>query len=67
MIKWKLHMEQVAFCLAILESEMKYKDAFVTTVMYQKWKRSYGYEISVECGGGTINWAKKLGFYENYN
>jgi len=35
----------------------------VTTILYQEEnKRAYGFEISIECGGGTINWAKKAGF-----
>lgn len=40
----------------------------MTTILNQNEdKREYGFEVSVECGGGTINWAQKLGLFNNYN
>jgi len=40
----------------------------VTTILSKKdEKLTYAYEASVECGGGTLNWAHRAGLFSNYN
>ena len=47
------------FMLSNIGQECKIDSAFVTTILNKnKGKITYGLEASVECGGGTFNWAK---------
>jgi glycerol kinase len=56
------------FLLASIGSEPVIHPSFVTTIMYKHGKDiQYGFECSVECGGGTLNWAKRAGLFNEYN
>lgn len=56
------------FLLASLGNIPTIHPSFVTTIMFKHGSEvQYGYECSVECGGGTLNWAKRAGFFANYN
>lgn len=44
-----------------------FDQSFVTTILSQsEGEREYGFEVAVECGGGTVNWAKAVGLFEQY-
>lgn len=56
------------FLLSNIGNQPEIHDAFVTTILNQKEKKlSYAYEASVECGGGTLNWAHRAGLFNSYN
>lgn len=41
--------------------------SFITTILFKhKGKVEYGFEGAVECGGGTINWARRAGLFQEY-
>ena len=44
-----------------------FNDNMLTTVLWrQKQTIDYAYECSVECGAGTLNWAKRMGLFSSY-
>jgi glycerol kinase len=52
------------FLLANIGDKPTIHPSFITTIMYKHGDTiQYGYECSVECGGGTLNWAKRAGFF----
>jgi glycerol kinase len=56
------------FMLNHIGSEPIFDSSFVTTILNQNaGKRSYGFEVAVECGGGTVNWARKLNLFTEYD
>lgn len=55
------------FMLSNIGDKPQIDNSFVTTILHKhKDKITYGLEASVECGGGTINWAKRLGLFHDY-
>jgi glycerol kinase len=56
------------FLLASIGPRPAIHSSFVTTIMYKQGEEvQYGFECSVECGGGTLNWARRAGFFSSYN
>jgi glycerol kinase len=56
------------FLLANIGSEPIIHDSFVTTILYKhQGVIEYAFECSVECGGGTLNWARRAGFFNSYS
>lgn len=57
------------FLLGKMGNKPTFDPSFVTTILNKNNldQLSYGYEVSVECGGGTLNWANRMGLFQNYN
>lgn len=44
-----------------------FKD-FITTIMFKDGDHiEYGIEASIECGAGTLNWLKSVGFFNEFD
>lgn len=42
-------------------------DSFITTILHRhRDSLQYAYEASVECGGGTLNWARRAKWFDSY-
>jgi glycerol kinase len=55
------------FLLANIGSEPAIHESLVTTILYKQGEKvQYAFECSVECGGGTLNWARRAGFFAAY-
>lgn len=55
------------FLLANIGDAPLIHPSFVTTVLHSHTGQlRYAYECSVECGGGTLNWARRAGFFSDY-
>jgi glycerol kinase len=56
------------FMLNNIGKHPTFGQSFVTTILSQSnGEREYGFEVAVECGGGTINWARMVGFFDHYD
>lgn len=56
------------FLLASIGHSPIIHNSFITTIMYKhKEVIEYGFEIAIECGGGTLNWARREGFFKSFN
>lgn len=56
------------FLLANIGAVPTIHPSFVTTILHRhEGQLRYGYECSVECGGGTLNWARRAGFFTEYS
>jgi glycerol kinase len=56
------------FMLSNIGYEPIFDQTFVTTILCQNAnQRQYGFEVAIECGGGTINWARKIGLFNEYD
>ena len=56
------------FLIAPIGSAPRIDDTLITTILSRhKGQVEYGFECSVECGGGTINWAKRTGLFDHYH
>jgi glycerol kinase len=69
----KLHEAKITygtgcFLLANIGNSPIIHPSFVTTIMFRhRGEIQYGFECSVECGGGTLNWARRAGFFNHYS
>lgn len=56
------------FMMANIGNKPIIHPSLITTILYKyKDKIQYAFECSVECGGGTLNWAKRAGFFDSYH
>lgn len=57
------------FLLSSIGRKPIYDKSFVTTILNREKGNSlnYGFEVAVECGGGTLNWANRLGLFQKYS
>lgn len=53
------------FLLANIGEKPIHDQSFVTTILNkdENAKTNYGFEVSIECGGGTLNWANRMGLF----
>jgi glycerol kinase len=56
------------FMLANIGPEPKIHPSFITTILFKNKEHiEYAYECSIECGGGSLNWARRIELFKHYD